>query len=74
MIVALGERWIAVPEGTRVIAALGFDGSREVVWGLGTSVDGAARSAARWLNGNPVATPLHYAEVDDALRARIAGG
>lgn len=57
------------------IAALGSDGRRLVVWGLGATEDAAEQDAAKWLaDEKPGATPLVYVEIDGATLARIKAG
>lgn len=57
------------------IAAIGSDGTRLVVWGLGATEDAAEQDAAKWLaDEQPGATPLCYAKIDTLTLARIATG
>jgi hypothetical protein len=56
------------------IAAIGSDGTRLVVWGVGATEDAATRDAARWLHIDRDTTPLCFAEIDTLTLARIVTG
>ncbi|HSM93391.1 MAG TPA: hypothetical protein VLT47_10945 [Anaeromyxobacteraceae bacterium] len=66
------------------IVAIGTDGTRPVVWGMGATEAEALEDARHWLVANQVPPPrgvetctaddLRTVEVDDERAARIAAG
>jgi hypothetical protein len=57
--------------GRGLIAAIGSDGTRPVVWGVGSGEDAAREDAARWLE-HP--QPLICCEVTAGIATRIEAG
>lgn len=60
-----------------MIAAIGADGTREVVWGLGSTEADAEADAREWLaeaTGEPVDASLRYCEVDADQAHAIMNG
>lgn len=55
-----------------MIAAIGTDGMRAVVWGLGETEDEARADAAKYLGGDQ--EPLTFAPITEVQAAVIAGG
>lgn len=73
---ALGDRGGPFASGgkTFMYAAIGDDGMRPVVWGLGRTESAAMRDARSQLHEAGCESEIHAAQIDRARVARIRAG